>query len=208
MKRIFIPSKSKYKFNKDSFFKISKSLPNRIAIVYSIQYESLAIEINRLLKNSHKITSFFQVLGCSKVKFSKETQGILLIGSGKFHALSLASISNLPIYIYENEKITKISEIEIEKFNKMKKGAYIKFLNSKNTGVLISLKPGQQNFSRAFKLKERLKDKKIYFFIGDFLSSQELENFEIDSWINTACPRLDMENSAILNISDLELIKH
>lgn len=207
MKSMFIPSKSKYKFNEDSFLKISTSLPNKIAIVYSIQYESLALEIKRILKNSHKITSFFQVLGCSKIKFSKETQGIFLIGSGKFHALSLASDSNLPIYLYENEKIIKISETEIEKFNKLKKGAYLKFLNSKNVGMLISLKSGQQNFSRAFKLKEKLKDKKVYFFIGDFLSPQELENFEIDSWINTACPRLDMENSAIINISNLEIIK-
>ena len=127
-----------------------------------------------------------------------------MIGSGRFHALSLATSSNLPIYMYEQSKLTKLSEKEILSFNQRKKTAYIKFLSSDKIGVLVSTKPGQQNLIKALELKKRLKQKNLYFFLGDFLSAAEFENFGLNSWINTACPRLDMDSTAIINISNLE----
>ncbi|MFH1365712.1 MAG: diphthamide synthesis protein [archaeon] len=218
MKIIFVPSKSKEKIDTNYFLNISKLFPKNIAIVYSIQYESLAKEAKEILKKKHNITKFSQVLGCSKLTFSKETSAVLLIGSGMFHALSLASsrrfqkshdlslasISNLPIYIYEQGKLSRIQEKEVERFKQHKKAAYVQFLSSNKVGVLISTKSGQQNLSRALNLKRKFKKKKLYFFIGDFLSAQEFENFRLNSWVNTACPRLDMDNASIINMGDLE----
>ena len=204
MKTIFIPSKSKERLEKTSFFENSKVLPKSIALVYSIQYEQIAKEIKSILEKNHDITKFSQVLGCSKLSFSEQTQAVLLIGSGIFHAVSIASSSNLPIYMYEQSKLKKLSEKEIISFSKRKKTAYIKFLSSDKIGVLISTKPGQQNLAKALELKKRTKQKQIYLFLGDFLSPAEFENFGLDSWVNTACPRLDMDSTAILNIADLE----
>jgi diphthamide biosynthesis enzyme Dph1/Dph2-like protein len=205
MKTIFIPAKSRKKLNKSSFLKDLNILPENIAILYSIQYEDIAKEIRLLLKKEHTITQFSQILGCSRVIPSKETKAILLIGSGRFHALAVASSSNLPIYMYEGERIEKISEKEIVSFNQRKKTAQIKFLSSEKIGVLVSTKPGQQNLIKALKLKEKIKQKQLYFFLGDYLFVQELENFELNSWINTACPRLDMDSTSIINVEDLNL---
>lgn len=204
MKTIFISAKSKEKLNKSHFLESSKLLPKKIALVYSIQYEPIAKEIKLILEKNHEIVKFSQVLGCSKVLFPKQTQAVLLIGSGKFHAISLATSSTLPIYIYECSKLAKISEKEIISFNQHKKSAYIKFLSSNKIGVLVSTKPGQQNLIKALELKKRLKQKQLYFFLGDFLSAAEFENFGLNSWINTACPRLDMDSTSIINISNLE----
>jgi 2-(3-amino-3-carboxypropyl)histidine synthase len=183
----------------------SKNLPKNIALVYSVQYENLAREIKSILEKNHTIVNFSQVLGCSKVNFKKKPEALLLIGSGKFHATALASNMNLPIYMYEAGKLSKISEKEVYSFNQRKKAAYVKFLSSSKIGVLVSTKPGQQNLSRALKLKKEIKQKHLYFFLGDFLSPAEFENFGLDSWVNTACPRLDMDSTAIINISDLKL---
>jgi diphthamide biosynthesis enzyme Dph1/Dph2-like protein len=205
MKVLFIPAKSREKVNKSAILRDSSILPKNIAILYSIQYENLAKEIKTLLKKQHKVNKFAQILGCSRISFEKSTEAVLLIGSGRFHALAAASSSNLPIYIYEGEKVEKIPGKEIVSFNQRKKTAQIKFLSSNKAGVLISTKPGQQNLAKSLKLKKRLKQKQVYFFLGDFLSAHELENFGLDSWINTACPRLDMDSTAILNIEDLNL---
>jgi len=204
MKTRFIPANSKEKLNKNYFLESSKSLPKKIALVYSIQYEPIAKEVKFILEKTHEVVKFSQVLGCSKVSFPKQTQAVLLIGSGKFHAISLATSSSLPIYMYEQSKLTKLSEKEILSFNQRKKTAYIKFLSSDKIGVLVSTKPGQQNLIKALELKKRLKQKKLYFFLGDFLSAGEFENFGLNSWINTACPRLDMDSTSIINISNLE----
>jgi 2-(3-amino-3-carboxypropyl)histidine synthase len=203
MKTLFIPAKIKTKINKDRIKSLSKKLPKNIAIAYSIQYQDIAFEIKKLLPNN--VTKITQVLGCSKLSFPKTTQAIVLIGSGKFHALSLASEIKLPIYILEKNKLSKIPESEIESLKKTKKASYLKFLNADKVGILVSTKPGQENLKKAIDLSKKIKNKKSYLFISNNTDSSEFENFGLESWINTACPRLDMEDSRIINIDGLNL---
>jgi len=200
VKTIFIPAKYRTKPNKSKIQTLSKKLPKNIAIAYSIQYKDIAFEIKALLSNN--TTKITQVLGCSKLKFPKNTQAILLIGSGRFHALSLAQQTKLPIYILENNKLTKISKQELEFFEKRQRASYLKFLNSDKIGVLVSTKPGQQNLKKALDFKKKSK-KQAYLFISNDINTNEFENFTLDCWVNTACPRLDMDGS-IININRLK----
>ena len=110
MKTLFISAKSKAKFKLPKFEK----LPKNLAIAYSIQFQKQAQEIKKILEKNHKITFFNQVLGCSLLNFSQNTEGVLLIGQGKFHATGLAIETKLPVYILEQNKISKISKKEIE----------------------------------------------------------------------------------------------
>jgi 2-(3-amino-3-carboxypropyl)histidine synthase len=204
MKTMFIPAK----INSDINIKKIQSLKlpeKNIAIAYSIQYQDIAAKVREILSNRYKITGMIQVLGCSQPKLSKDTQVILLIGSGRFHAVSLAFESNLPIYILESNELARISKEEIYDFEKKKRASYMQFLNSEKVGILVSIKPGQENLKRAIELKNKLKDKKSYLFIANELDSRQFENFnDINLWINTACPRLDFDSS-VINISDLNL---
>jgi diphthamide biosynthesis enzyme Dph1/Dph2-like protein len=201
MKTLFIPAKINFDID---FKKIqSLKLPKKLAIAYSIQYKDIAEKIKKILSEKHTITSFIQVLGCSNPKFPKNTDAVLLISSGKFHAISLALNSEIPIYLFENNNLEKISEQEVENLKKKKKSAYLKFLNSEKIGILISTKPGQENLQRAMNISKKLKDKKNYFFLSNEINVNEFENFDINSWVNTACPRMDFDAS-VINISDLE----
>ncbi|MCK5624691.1 diphthamide synthesis protein [Candidatus Pacearchaeota archaeon] len=200
VKTIFVPAKSKTSLNKFKIKEISKKLPKEIVIAYSIQYQKLAFEIKKVLTN-HNILKIVQVLGCSQPKFPKNTKAVLLIGSGRFHAISLAYETKLPIYILEKNQLTKISKKDIELYEKKNKASYLKFLNEDNVGLLISTKPGQENLQRALNLKKKLK-KNSYLFISNAIDISEFENFGLDCWVNTACPRLDMDSS-VINISRL-----
>ena len=201
MKTIFIPAKSKATLNKSKIKDLSRKLPKNLAIAYSVQYQELAFEIRKILAN-HNITSIVQVLGCSQPKFSKNTQAVLLIGSGRFHAVSLAYETKLPIYVLEKNQLTKISEKDIKAYEKKNKASYLKFLNANNIGILISTKPGQENLKRAINLKKKLK-KNSYLFVSNAIDIREFENFGLDAWVNTACPRLDMDSS-VININRID----
>lgn len=201
MKLLFIPAKINSEINLKKIE--SLKLPKNIAIAYSIQYQKTAEEIKKILSKKHEITSFIQVLGCSKPNFSKQTKAILLISSGNFHGVSLAFESSLPVYILESDKLRKISYEEISSLKKKKTASYVRFLNAKRIGILISTKPGQENLKKAISLKNKLKNKDSYLFMSNEINQKEFENFqEIKSWVNTACPRLDFDSS-VINIADL-----
>jgi len=203
MKKIFIQARAKYELNKFKLLQLSTELPENLAIVYSIQFKDMAFEVKEIFSQHHNITSFIQVVGCSKVNFPKETEAVLLIGSGRFHAVSLAFESKLPVYIFNSNTLEKISSKDIHHLEKEHKTAYLKFLNSEKIGVLISTKPGQQKLVNSLNLKARFKNKRLYFFISNNIDKNEFENFDVDSWINTACPRLDMD-LPIINIGQLK----
>lgn len=203
MKVIYIESKLKNLEINVSKKEISK-LPKNIFLAYSIQYKDLAFKIRKQLeKNNIKISKFEQVLGCSKLN-NKSNLPILLIGSGKFHASNLYSQSK-EIFILDGFSIHQIPSQEIEKINLKKKTALIKFLKAEKIGILVSIKPGQENLEKAIKLKNKLKKQKkqVYIFLSNNIDINQFENFNIDSWINTACSGLSLDNPNIINDSDL-----
>jgi len=202
MKNLFIPAKKISKVNKLRISEISKELPINIAITYSIQYKEQAREIKSLLGKSHKINSFIQVLGCSRPDFPKSTQAILLIGNSRFHATALALETDLPIYILENNFLTEITQKDTENFKRKQKASYVKFLHADKVGILISTKPGQQRLKQAIDIKKRLK-KQSYLFICNNINTQEFENFGLESYVNTACPRMDMNSNSVINIDKI-----
>ncbi len=207
MKKLFIPSKAKSNVNIKAVSKLSKELPKNLAITYSIQFEDAAKKIRKVLSKKHNITLFSQVLGCSRPKLSKKTQAILLISSGEFHAVSLALSSNIPVYVLHKNNLKKITKNQVDKLKKSKKASKLKFLHSNKVGIITSTKPGQLRLKKAIKLNKKLskKSKKdSYIFLSNNININEFQNFSgVDSWINTACPRLDMDSS-IINMNQLK----
>lgn len=206
-KTLFIPAKLKPRIIEGNILKISSKLPKNIAIAYSIQYGQIAKQIKEILKKKHKITKFLQVFGCSKPHLPKTTKAILLISSGKFHAISLAYETKLPVYILYNNKIEKINKEDLEIIEKKNKTSYMKFLNADKIGILVSTKPGQQNLKKALELRKKLnkQNKKTYLFMANNINPQEFENFnDIQSYINTACSRMDLESSSIINMDKIK----
>ena len=198
MKTIFIPAKSKLEIS----IKNLPKLPNKLAIAYSIQFKEQANKVKEILSKSSEVVSFVQVLGCSRPNLPKNTQAVILVGQGRFHAIGLAIETNLPIYILEQGEFHKISSEEVQNFVKKQTSSLKNFLNSTNVGILISTKPGQENMKKAINFKKTLKNKNSYLYITNELNISEFENFpQIQSWVNTACPRMDLDSTKIINLN-------
>jgi len=199
MRVMFIEAKRKSDLNID---KINlKILPDKIFLAYSVQYKNLAEKLKKKLGT--RITGFKQILGCSKLKTKHP---ILLIGSGKFHAIQLA-LQNNTVYILEGDNINKLATKEVEKIKLKRKASISKFLAAEKIGILVSTKPGQENLKSALKLRKKLekKEKEVVIFLADNINLEELENYNIDSWINTACPALTFD-SRVINISTVHKV--
>jgi diphthamide biosynthesis enzyme Dph1/Dph2-like protein len=197
MEVLFIEAKKKFKEK----IEINEKLPKKLHILYTIQYKNLAEKIKKELeRRGHKILGFEQILGCSEIK---PLAPLLLISSGKFHAISLAASTNKEIFIYDKDRIRKISKQDIRKLKAILKGKISKFLASENIGLLISKKSGQDRLSEAReimkKLEKKFKEKNFYLFISNTIDGRELENFSIDFWINLACPGIEFDSSRIIN---------
>lgn len=178
-------------------------LPKKLLLAYSIQYKKIAEKIGKELETRGiKILGFRQVLGCSKL-LSKSP--ILLIGSGKFHALNLA-LQNKEVYVYDG-KIKRIDEKEVEILKLRKKNLLNKLIQAKKIGIIISTKPGQERSKEAkalvSRLRERYKEKEVFSFVSSNINTNEFENFQIDLWINSACPGLINDSDKIINIDDI-----
>jgi len=204
MKVLFIEAIRKdLKLNKKTISLLGK-LPNNLNILYTIQYKSLAKEVRNIISSQKNIKHFRQVLGCTDVSNLKDP--IFLIGSGKFHATQLALSSNQPVYILEGEHISKINNQDIKHLQKKKKTALMKFYDAKEVGILVSTKPGQENFKKALNLQKQLEHqgKNSFIFIANDINISEFENFSCDIWVNTACPGLSLDSTKIINIKDLK----
>ena len=198
---LYIPTIQKNLDIKLSDKEIAK-LPKELFLAYSIQYKELAQKIkSQLQANNIKIKEFQQVLGCSKVNTQLP---ILLVSTGRFHAQNLYLQTPI-LYKLEGSKITKVSDKEISKIRVKKKTALMKFLKADKIGILVSTKPGQERLKDAIKLKNQLesKNKKPFIFISNNINISQFENFNIDSWVNTACSGIDMDNPNIININEV-----
>jgi len=202
MKVLYVESKQKNLKTGLSKTEIKK-LPKKLFLAYSIQYKDLAKLIKKQLeKNKINVSKSQQVLGCSRVNTKLP---ILLVGTGRFHAINLY-LQSPSIFVFENNKIQKIPEFEVNKLKAKKKTALIKFLKADNIGILVTTKPGQEKINSAIKLREKLKikGKKAYIFISNNIDINQFENFNIQSWVNTACQGLARDNPDIVNFQDIQ----
>jgi len=102
---------------------------------------------------------------------------------------------------------SKISEKEVQKMEQKEKGMYLKYLHSEKIGILVTNKPGQQRLKNALRYLKSLKEKKGYIFISNDLNTKEFENFQINCWVNTACPRMDLTDGEIINLEKLQRLE-
>lgn len=202
MKIMFVEAK----YNKDIREVLKKvKTKGKIGIVTTAQHIHQLKDTKKIIKNS---IIGGQILGCNfknTEKIKNKVDSFLFIGSGDFHPLELALRTGKEVYVANpyNNQVSKISKEDIEKKKREIKGKYLKFLNAKKVGILVSTKPGQYNIKKALKLRKKLK-KESYVFIFNTLREEELENFpDIDIFINTACPRIECKR--IINICDLKI---
>lgn len=207
MKLMFIPAKSKKNISFDNV-----KLKGKVGVVTTIQYLD---SVKKLCKGNFVLGG--QVLGCnfnSALKVKGKVDKFLYVGTGKFHVLGLALNTDKEVYVLNplSGKFFKFDSKDVQKYKAKRKGALLKFLNAKKVGLLVSLKLGQYSPGKYLDLKNKLKlfdvikkkypDKNFYVYVFNTLRKEELENFDVDCWVNLACPRI-VDDFNFVNYSEI-----
>lgn len=207
---------------------------NQVFIFYTIQYAGYIDMIKREINKSKvKLVGIKQLVGCNCIAL-KPYDFCICICDGKFHALSIikTQLDNVfrklknfdilehvkPVYVYSPivDKFSLINKEEIKKLIRDLKARWFNFNKANNYGIIVSVKPGQENFDLAIMIKERIKKhykKNCYLFLSNEVDINQFSNFNIDFWIITACPQFSIEgNKNLCNISEFyifdELLKN
>jgi len=202
---------------------LDKIKEEKIGLISTLQFLDSLEKAKKFLEEKGKIVKigkgkFYpgQILGCditSAMTIEKDVEAFLYIGSGKFHPLGTALKTEKPVYVLDVEKneISDLKELK-EKFLKQKYAAIALAKDAKKFGILVSVKPGQLNLELAKEIKNNLegKGKKAYILIFNEIKPEKLEGLKLDCYINTACPRITIENRTefkkpILNPYELKM---
>ncbi len=205
MKTLFIEAKAN--INVNSLVDKLK-LPKKVGLVSAVQYlDSLKELKNHLDSKGIEATITGQVLGCNvtiPMKYKDKIDTFLFVGSRGFHPVEIARVTKKKVIVINpiTRDVNEITQDEVNAIEKRKKGRVLNYLSSKNIGVLVTIKPGQENMKLALFLKDKIKDKKAYIFLGNELTEQDLINFTgINSWVNTACSRIEMNK--VVNFDEI-----
>ncbi|MEM5811569.1 MAG: diphthamide biosynthesis enzyme Dph2 [Candidatus Aenigmatarchaeota archaeon] len=191
-----------YFIDKDiDYNELNKIEWEKIGLVCNVNFLPILRKIKKYLKKMGKKVFISktleyegQILGCnisSAKSIEKKVDGVLVITSGKFYALSLKKFEK-PILVFDldKNKIVDISD-EIKKFEKIIAWNKSMLKNANTIGILVSWKRGQM-FYDPFKLKKYLEKngKKCYILAFDEISQEKIEGLKLDLLINCACPRI------------------
>lgn len=198
------------------------AMPQNIGIATTVQFLDYIDEIKEFLEKcgkkvfTDKLRQKYeaQLLGCdvgSADKIKDKVEAYLYVGTGVFHPLGISLNIDKEVFCYDplDAVLSRIDRKEVERYNRKREYAYLKFLEADEIGILVSLKPGQNNFRKAVALKEELKQKNCYIFAFDTLDFNQVENFPfVQCWVNTACSRIlddyDKFPKPLIDLSDVE----
>lgn len=154
-----------------------------------------------------------QVLGCN---FSAARAEIcdeyLYIGSGEFHPLGVA-LSTKKRVLAADPLSGEVREVDPSRVLRQRSAVIAKSLDAKVFGIIVSSKNGQQRLEMASSLKKCAKrhGKGAYLILIDLVTPDQLLQFKVDAFVNTACPRLAVDEvgrfpSPMLTPQEFEIV--
>ena len=187
-------------------------IPSRIGLVVSVQHLDLVSALRAALeRRGHTVESGVgdfrlaypaQALGCnytSAEAIRERVDCFLFVGTGRFHPVGLAMATELPVWALD--PVQGILEPPIDRASLLK-GRYLliaRARDAKRWGILVSSFVGQDRSATARALKERAERRgwQAELLVFGRLDPQDLIGRDIDAYVNTACPRIALDDSPL-----------
>ncbi len=185
-------------------------LPARLGLVASIQHldlvpaltEELAALGHRLTVGSgdRRLAYAAQALGCnytSAESITAEVDAFLFLGTGQFHPLGLAFAVDRPVYALDPLQGTLEPPIDRERLIARRLLRVAACRDAQRFGILVSSFPGQDRSGTALALQRRAQNhgREAEVIVFDRLDPRDLEGRDLDAYVNTACPRIALDDA-------------
>jgi 2-(3-amino-3-carboxypropyl)histidine synthase len=211
----------------DAVIAASKRLPKRVGLLATVQYIGLIPKAKCILEKMGKevfvgegdgrIFHPGQVLGCnfsSASSVNDKVDAFLYLGEGDFHPLAAAFGVKKEIFVL-NPLSGEIRTVDEERDRLLRKrfAAIEKARTAESFLVIVCTKSGQDRSATADLLMERIKEqgKKAYKLVMNEIGPNALLPYRVDAYINTACPRIAIDDSAryskpMLTVTEAEIV--
>jgi 2-(3-amino-3-carboxypropyl)histidine synthase len=185
-------------------------LPSRLGLVASIQHldlipaltDELAALGHTLVVGSgdRRLAYAAQALGCnytSAESIARDVDAFLFLGTGRFHPLGLAFAVDRPVHALDPLQGTLEPPIDRERLIARRLLRVAACRDARRFGILVSSFPGQDRTGTALALQRRAtqhgRDAEVIVF--DRLDPRDLEGRAFDAYVNTACPRIALDDA-------------
>jgi 2-(3-amino-3-carboxypropyl)histidine synthase len=185
-------------------------LPKRVGLLTTTQFRHWLPAIKEHLeKKGHvirigepdrRVAYAGQLLGCdyqTATILEKDVDGYLYIGTGDFHPLGVAILVDKPVIIADPERGTARDLKEVrDHVLRQRHAAITRAHDASVFGIIVSKKIGQErmDMARGLKALAEKHDRRANIFVMDLVSPEFLEGYRVDAWVNTACPRIAIED--------------
>ena len=142
-----------------------------------------------------------QVLGCdvSALKRLEEKVDSFIVLGSVFHALGMAVSTRKPVYAADphTQTVKNLDKMR-ENILRQRYAQITRFRQSNSIGVLVSIKPGQKRLGLAKRINQILNThgKNSTIVSADEITPSTILENRFEAFVNTACPRLSIEDQA------------
>jgi len=203
---VFIEARS----NADILPCIKIALPllksTKIGLITTVQHIHKLVEVIRILdengmeaitgKGDLRVDYPGQVLGCNFTSVHIDCEEYLYIGSGIFHPLGVAIATGKKV-VAADPYMNRAQIVSPEKFLRKRSGYIAKAINGEIFGIIVSTKSGQNRIALANRLAGIAKEhaKQAHLIMMDLVTPDQLLAFKVDAYVNTACPRITIDDA-------------
>jgi len=203
------------------------NLPDRIGLLATIQYLGLIPVVKGILESSgrtvlvgtgdRRIAYPGQVLGCNCSSAESVLGGVdafLFIGEGDFHPLAAAFGVQKDVFVLNpvTKEVTEMAE-KRDRILRKRFAAIESARGAQSFLVIVCSKIGQNRSSDADKAVKRIREHgfKAYKAVMEEINPLALMPYRVDAYVNTACPRVAMDDSAkydhpMLTLTELDIV--
>ncbi len=178
----------------------------KIGLVTTVQHIHKLDEVSKFLRDNGKepvigkgdlrVSYPGQVLGCNFTAARIGCEEYLYIGSGFFHPLGVAIATGKRV-VAADPYLNLAQVVSPEKFLRKRSGYIAKAMDAKVFGIIVSTKSGQDRMTLARRLLEIANKHGIsaQIIMMDLVTPEQLLGFKADAYVNTACPRITIDDS-------------
>lgn len=208
---LYIESRSDAEVDESIMGSLSR-LPGRIGLLATVQYLGLIPKVKGMLESSGRevrvgegdlrICHPGQVLGCNcsaAESVDADVDGYLFIGEGDFHPLAAAFGMEKPVLVLNpvTGEVRDMSETR-DRILRRRFAAIQGARDAESFLVIVCSKVGQNRSGLADEMVSLLRrhGRTAHKVVIEEINPTALMSYQVDAFVNTACPRIAMDDAA------------
>jgi 2-(3-amino-3-carboxypropyl)histidine synthase len=186
-------------------------VPRRLGLVASVQHLDLLPRFRAELERrgysvevgegDRRLAYAGQALGCNYTgaeAVADRVEAFLFLGTGAFHPIGLAFAVDRPVWSLDPLQARLEPPIDRAALVARRQLTVASARDARRWGILVSTFAGQNRSPTALALQERARARgwEAELLVFDRLDPRDLEGRAFDAYVNTACPRIALDDGA------------